>query len=165
MNKKNLLNNISIRNAKPDDMPIISELWQELMRFHAIRYKHLTVTEEGVKNFYPFLREHIADKNNSCVLVAEINGEVMGFCIAYREKRKPFFKLKEYGMIDFLGVTQKYRKLGIGEILFEHTKEAFVNMGLKRIELLIATSNEVSTSFWQKLGFKHYVSKLYLDLL
>jgi hypothetical protein len=43
-------------------------------------------------------------------------------------------------------------------------RDWFGKKGMKRIEIEIVVSNELSTSFWKKMAFKPYKEKCYLEL-
>jgi hypothetical protein len=61
-------------------------------------------------------------------------------------------------MVFDLAVTEQFRRRG---------KEAeiwFASQGIHRIEVRIAVSNELSTSFWNKTGFKPYLISVFKNI-
>ena len=63
-----------------------------------------------------------------------------------------------------MAITEKYRRSGIGEQMFNEILKWFKLKGMDRIELDITSKNYVSSSFWGKLGFEEYVRTLFLDI-
>lgn len=47
-------------------------------------------------------------------------------------------------------------------MLVEAAKGWFASRGLDRLEVRVATTNEVSTVFWRKMGFTAYLESMYL---
>lgn len=159
------MGNIIIREANKNDLFVLQELWKEMMCFHSEKYGHLTVTKEGEQAFIPYITGYIEDKNNARVIVAENTEKIIGFCLAYRFKRPPFFAMKEYVLIDYIAISKHYRNKSIGTMLLESIKKWTQTIGLTRIELLAATSNECALGFWTKKGFRPYITKMYFDLI
>jgi len=154
---------IEYRKATEQDIPRIIELWKEFIDFHKARDAFFSRSKEGPENFGNFILENI-NKDDAIVYVAEANREVVAHILATIQSYPPAFKIKKYGLVNDLAVTSGYRRKGIGGHLFGMVKEWFAEKGMKRIEIEVATSNEVSTSFWNKMAFSPYKKALYLEL-
>lgn len=102
--------------------------------------------------------------HDAIVYVAEKNGEVIAHILASIQNYPPAFEIKSYGLINDLAVASAYRRIGIGEHLFNMAKDWFGKKGIKRVEIEVAVANEVSTSFWNKMDFKPYKEKCYLEI-
>jgi ribosomal protein S18 acetylase RimI-like enzyme len=153
---------IQIRRATSEDTNAIVELWKEYMDFHAERDHHFTRSEEGPHRFGEYISGRIVD-DASCVLVAEHEQDVMGYCLATLAKFPSVFAYREYGSISDLAVTARFRHQGIGQALVEAAFRWFAERDVHRIEVRAATSNEVSTAFWRKMGFAPYIEILYRE--
>lgn len=158
-----------IRRAAPEDRDAIVELWKEYMDFHAARDQHFARSAEGPQRFGDYLSGRIVDAAScthaaSCVLVAEHNQEVVGYCLATIAKFPPVFASREYGSISDLAVAAKVRRQGIGQALVEAALRWFAERDVHRIEVRVATSNELSMAFWRKMGFAPYVEILHREL-
>jgi ribosomal protein S18 acetylase RimI-like enzyme len=151
------------REAIEQDIPRIIELWKEFMDFHKIRDPFFSRSKEGPENFGKFILENL-HKDNAIVYVAETNGEVIAHILATIQSYPPAFEMKRYGLVNDLAVSSAYRRIGIGQHLFYKAKEWFRKKGMKRIEIEVVLANEVSTSFWEKMGFKAYKERRYLAL-
>ena len=152
-----------IRQATGADVSALSELWKEFMDFHKERDPHFSRATTGHENFAKFVAEHIQN-DMSCVLVAEEKNEIIGYCMASIAKYPPVFEPTKYGTVFDLAVTEKYRRKGIGKRMFEEIERWFSERKIRRIELRVATSNEVSIAFWHKMGFIPYVETVYKEI-
>jgi len=76
----------------------------------------------------------------------------------------PAFEITRYGLINDLAVTAKYRRVGIGEHILEMAKNWFEKKAIKRIEAEVVIANEISTSFWAKMGFKPYKEIFFAEI-
>ncbi|HVP58537.1 MAG TPA: GNAT family N-acetyltransferase [bacterium] len=152
-----------IRPGTTQDLDAIGELWKEFMDFHSQRDPHFTRSADGDEAFREYLAGHISS-GGSCVLVAERAGEVIGYCLAVVAKSPPVVAERDHGTILDLAVTARYRRQGIGRRLYETALAWLVEHGMHRVELRAVVSNEVSTAFWKKLGFKAYIETLFRDV-
>ena len=154
---------IKYREAIKQDIPEIIELWKEFIDFHKDRDSFFSRSEEGPDNFGKYILENMSNED-AIVYVAESNGNVVGYILSIIQNYPPAFEIKKYGFISDLAVASKSRKSGIGLHLFEISKDWFIKKGVRRIEIGVVVSNEVSTSFWDKMGFKPYKRTCFLEL-
>jgi ribosomal protein S18 acetylase RimI-like enzyme len=154
---------INYREAIKEDIPRLVELWKELMDFHGARDSFFSRSKEGPENFGNFLLENIS-KDDAVIYIAETEKEAVGYILAMIQDYPPVFEVKQYGLISDLAVTAKYRRTGIGLHLVNIAKEWFIQKGMTRAEIGVAATNEISTTFWTKMGFRVYKESRYLDL-
>lgn len=151
------------RKAKKEDIPGMIDLWKEFIDFHKEKYPLYSRSDDGPENFGKYILMNI-NSNDSSVNVAESNGEIVAYILAIIQNYPPVFKIKKYGLISDLAVNSRYRRSGIGMNLLQIVKDWFVKKGMSRIEIEVAAANEISTSFWSKMGFKTYKEVRYFDL-
>jgi ribosomal protein S18 acetylase RimI-like enzyme len=152
-----------IRRAGTADLNAIGTLWQEFMDFHKQRDPHFARSADGHERFKEFIAGHMTAQT-SCVLVAEQDGNVVGYCFATLAKYPPVFENRDYGTVFDLAVTQRCRRAGIGEKLYHAAEGWCAQHGVHRIEIRVAVSNETSTSFWKKMGFRPYVTTVFKNI-
>ncbi len=157
------MSGIRYREATEHDIPKIIELWKEFMDFHKTRDPFFSRSKEGPENFGKFILENLR-KDDAIVYVAETNGEVVAHILATIQSYPAAFEIKRYGLVNDLAVAAVYRRSGIGKQLFNMVKDWFCKKGMKRVEIEVAVANEVSTSFWNKMHFKAYKEKWYLEI-
>ncbi|MGC9108204.1 MAG: GNAT family N-acetyltransferase [Infirmifilum sp.] len=79
------------------------------------------------------------------VLVAEVNGRVVGFIIAY--------KYRELAYIDSLAVDPDYRDMGIGGKLIQAVEELLKREDVERVALSVKEGNLRALDFYLKRGY------------
>lgn len=149
-----------IRKATKRNLESIGILWQEFMDFHKERDPAFARSADGHEYFKEFIASHL-EKESSLVLVAEQDGAVVGYCLAMLAKYPPVFASRDYGTVYDLAVTQRCRKAGIGEKMYQSAEKWFLEKGIHRIELRVVVSNEIATAFWRKMGFLPHVEVLF----
>ena len=156
-------NEITVRNAKASDLKVIGILWEEFMDFHRDRDPHFERAADGTEQFIEFIDGQIND-NSSCVFVAENSKELIGYCLAKKMQGPKVFKDRDFGMIFDLAVTEKYRRIGIGEKLYKEAELWFKTQDIHRIEIRVVSTNEISIFFWNKMGYNPYVTTVFKNI-
>ncbi len=154
---------MNIRTARVDDIDRVQQLWEEMTELHVELQPWFTLSEQGNKIHRDFLVQDLDDPAFH-IVVAEEEGEVVGYCLAQLQQNLPLFKQESYAHIHDLAVTERYRRKGVGEKLFTAMKQWIGEQGISQIRLQIVASNVLSSSFWPKQGFKEFNRTLFLDL-
>ncbi|MBU1219074.1 GNAT family N-acetyltransferase [Myxococcota bacterium] len=142
-----------VKNAEKTDIEQIGRLWIEFFDFHRQFDDHFSRSSDGHTNFMKFIESSIED-NNSLVLVAAINEQVVGYCLAKIDSFPPVIDDRDYGAIYDLAVTEKMRRKGCGEKLVEAARSWFKSKGMKIMQANVSVENPVSTAFWKKMGLR-----------
>ncbi len=154
---------MKIRKATKADVPKILPVWRELMELHRRLDSFYDCREGADRLFAKFISNNIREPN-ACVLVAEADGRVVGYCQGMISKHPPVLKIIEYGQILDFAVLQSWRRQGLGQQMLEKMFEWFWARGLLRIEVRCSLLNEISRSFWRKMGFEPYMETLFRRL-
>jgi ribosomal protein S18 acetylase RimI-like enzyme len=152
---------VTIRKARRSDRSAVAALFKEMFDFHGQRDAHFTRTESGHEVFGDWFIDQIGQES-SMPLVAEVDGEVAGYALGILRKHPQVFLHRDYGEVNDIAVGAKFRRQGTGQALFARMSEWFTSHGITRIEARVATSNEVSSGFWRRLGFTPYLETLVL---
>jgi ribosomal protein S18 acetylase RimI-like enzyme len=153
---------ITIRPATEADARATVPLWAEFLDFHSCRDEWFTRAECGGEHWEKFVCDRVNDPR-SIVLVAELGGEVLGYSIGTLNMRPLTYAELDYATITDLAVSSKARRTGIGVRLATEMIKRLQDRGVNRIEIGVATTNEVSTSFWRKMGFVPFMEKCVYD--
>jgi len=155
---------IKIIEAEEKHIPDITRLWKEFIQFH-IDIEPIWIPNEGAEDGQ---REEqtkpLMASYKGLVLVALDGDEVIGYSISEIKDPPRGSTRTEYGYIHHMAVTEKYRRTGVGEKMFDEILKWFKSKGMDRIELDITSKNYVSRSFWGKQGFNEYMRTLFRDL-
>lgn len=131
---------ITIRKAKIEDAESIYNLIYELAIYEKAPHE-VTNTIEKIKEdgfgAHPIF---------SCI-VAEVEAQIVGISLYYI--RYSTWKGKTVYLEDII-VTEKMRGKGIGNLLFEATKDETKKLGLKRMVWQVLDWNEPAIHFYKK---------------
>ena len=98
--------------------------------------------------------------NRSGTLVAEVDGEVVGYITTRLNPRS------KIGWIPNLAVDPTYHKMGIGRKLIDEALRYFRDNGMEFVRIETLEQNEVCLRFYPNLGFDevarqvHYIKKI-----
>ena len=151
-----------IRPARESELDDIVALWKEMLEFHRERDRYFTPSDDAPASFRKWALENLLSED-FLLLVAEVDKELVGYCLAGVSMYPPLYELEEYGVIYDLAVTRRHRRKGLGEKLFRGACRWFTRKGLQRLEIGVAVSNEIAGPFWRKMGFTPFMEKLYLE--
>jgi len=117
------------------DLGKLISLWEEQYRYHHdLDSDYYVKSSEGLtKQFREYLAKSI-EKNDPYILVALIGGEFVGF-ISFEIDEAEYFdtKIKKFGSVLELYVSEKYRRKGIGSKLMKRVENFFKEKGLNNL--------------------------------
>ncbi|OHD57497.1 MAG: hypothetical protein A2Y33_05880 [Spirochaetes bacterium GWF1_51_8] len=153
-------NDIIIRPAAAGDIDGIIPVWKEFAELHG----GLDPRERKKPKAEQAFRQTLAEKiggDKSGVLAALVDNEITGFALLSVRKDDPVFPDPDFGFVEILAVSDKWRRHGIGELLYLEAEKWFRSQGLTHIELFIVPANILASSFWKKMGYSPYLELLY----
>jgi ribosomal protein S18 acetylase RimI-like enzyme len=160
------MKNLLVRRATCSDVKKLTEL-RILLQQHCEESNRLIwrITAEGKTLLREKVENELAD-NKRHVLVAEMNGEIVGFIQGEIERRTDYLP-GTVGSISTAYVVGKFRRTGVGRILVKHLSEFFSSEGVEDVTLRYIIGNEEAERFWQKLGFQPVITtaKMVLEKL
>lgn len=154
---------ITVRRGMLEDEEAVLGLWQEMMDYHARLDPRFQPASDGKEHFHAVLREWMADETR-CVLVAVVDGEVIGYIIGRLAENPPVFAMRRFGYVTDICVAPQWRRMGVGRKLFAALKEWFRQQGLAVVQLNVAAFNPTSQAFWRAMGFQDFLNQLWLDI-
>lgn len=159
---------VTIRTAHENDAEAYLILGKSVMSeeiYTLTQPDELTFTVDQEKNW---LKTHIADEAH-LIIVAEVDGEVVGQLDFMNGQRKRNFHTGEFGM----GVHKDFREMGIGSLLLKALIEwAIAHPEIKKINLSVHKTNERAMAAYKKQGFQiegtrtkdlKYPNEVYID--
>ncbi|MFZ7104314.1 MAG: GNAT family N-acetyltransferase [Peptococcaceae bacterium] len=135
-----------IRKGRHNDLPSIVGLLKVLFSLE----RDFTVDE---------LKQHkglemiLENDDSSCIIVAEINKQVVGMCTA-----QLLISTAEGGpvaVIEDVVVEEAYRRMGIGKGLLLAIESWAAEKGVKRLQLLADRNNIPALKFYDKMGWNN----------
>ena len=156
---------MEIREAKPDDVPLITPMVKHLCDLHQswdpAKYSYRADVEEMYDSW---LRAKTKDPR-AVFLVADRAGKgPVGFLIATVEREIPIYKLAEFGFIHDLWVEPAYRNEGVARQMVMLAVEKFREMGMSQVRLDTAAANDPARKLFESCGFAPSVVEMLLQI-
>lgn len=153
-----------IRDARPEDLPAAATLAGTLLRhlrtLDPQRFPFLVDPPEP--GFEAFLGECLKD-SDYFVLVAELEGRVVGYGLASLEAREWRLLIDRHGLVQDIVIAPEARGGGTGERLLRALVDRLRRAGAPRIILHTPTENTAAQKLFRKVGFRETVREFYLE--
>ncbi|WP_281557573.1 GNAT family N-acetyltransferase [Thalassomonas sp. RHCl1] len=134
---------LSVREASQSDIDTVYALIIAIAKHHDQQQYVITDKAE-------LLRAGFGDKPEFGVLLAEINGEVAGYC-SYTWNYSIWLGAR-YMNIDDVFVWEDFRGQKVGEALMLKAKEVGLSRGASRIRWEVEQDNHGAIKFYRRLG-------------
>jgi GNAT superfamily N-acetyltransferase len=134
---------VTVREATISDVDVVYDLIIAIAKHHNQEQYVITNKNELISSGF-------ADNPSFGVLLAEINGEVAGYC-SYTWNYS-IWHGSTYMNIDDVFVWEQFRGKQVGEILMFKAKEVCLTKGATRIIWQVEQENHGAIKFYQRLG-------------
>jgi GNAT superfamily N-acetyltransferase len=139
-----------IRPAKVEDAERIGQLWLELVAYHRQLDDNMPLPARDGHLRYASRIRHALNDSYQRILVAEDDGEVIGYVYGMVIDLVPeMFLTERAGMVGDIYVEQEHRGTGIGKALMHTMQDWFRLRGVRYYELSVASANQPGIRFWQ----------------
>jgi ribosomal protein S18 acetylase RimI-like enzyme len=147
------MENLIIRYAEKEELEAVNKIRKQVNDVHVIGCSDV-FRADGWQFIEPFVYKRFEEENSN-VIVADIDGEIVGFAvIQYIVKpESPFGKERRYVHIEEFGVDKNHRRKGIATAIINFVKEDAKKHGVIRIELDVWEFNDGAMAFYESVGF------------
>ncbi len=152
--------NSTIRKATLEDLPTLLDFEQKIIEAETPMDPTLK-TEEKIS--YYDLGEYIKSDHTE-VVVAEVDGEVVGSGYGQIRNRKEYFKQEKLGYIGFMYVKEAFRGKGISQQIISYLSDWFVAESIDEIQLDVYDQNPRAIRAYEKAGFEKYLVRMRMNL-
>ncbi len=149
---------INIRQVEKEEIKNLGDMWYELASMHENIMEGYELAEDPILSWIQFI-EKGTEKEGMVTLVAEKQGEIVGFVSAVLRRRPPFFSKRDIGLILDLFVKEEYRGKGIGTTLVSAAEKWIKNNDVDIAVMTVSPSNKTALNFWEELGYDTYLEK------
>jgi ribosomal protein S18 acetylase RimI-like enzyme len=156
---------LNIRPATPTDLTAIGRLGALLVRTHHDfdPERFMAVTSRTAHGYGSFLGTQL-DEPNIVILVAERDGEVIGYTYAGVEGTDYMSLRGPAGVLYDIVVDPAHRKQGVGRMLLDATLEALKARGAPRVVLSTAERNAAAQRLFDRAGFRRTMIEMTREL-
>ena len=156
---------LKIRPATPADIPAIGRLGALLVRVHHdLDPQRFIAATPGTENGYGSFLGTQLDEPNIIILVAERDGEVIGYTYAGVEGNDYMALRGPAGVVYDIVVDPAHRKQGVGRMLLDATLEALKARGAPRVVLSTAERNASAQRLFDRAGFRRTMIEMTREL-
>lgn len=141
-----------IRAALDGDVDALADLVARLKRLNGEFDPLLKPADNLISVSKEYVRSKISS-SNSVVLVAEIDGKVVGVVIGDLEDRL-FYEPRIAGVIKEFYILPEYRRKGLGKRMLNEIIEALRKKGAQMIMADFPALNEIAIEFYKKMNFR-----------
>ncbi|HIK13087.1 MAG TPA: GNAT family N-acetyltransferase [Oscillatoriaceae cyanobacterium M33_DOE_052] len=133
----------TIRNATPEDVPVLFELIKGLAEYEKLSH---AVTGDAAT-----LSEHLfGSQPYASAIIAEVEGQAVGYALFFYNYST--FLTQPGIYLEDLFVLPHYRGQGIGKSLISYVVQIAREQGCGRVEWTVLDWNEPAISFYRSLG-------------
>lgn len=157
---------LTVRPARPDDLPAVSRLAAELVRLHHRLDPPRFMLIEPVESGYQWFFSREIEREGALILVAEddADGRLLGYAYGTLEPRDWNDLLDACGKLNDLYVDAAARRHGAGRALVNAMFAALKARGAPRVVLLSAWRNPEAHAFFEALGFRRTMVEMTAEL-
>ena len=148
------MSDLSIRSARPKDLPAIARFAAELVRFHHAIDPDRFLCVDGLEKGYERYLSGELRSEGVVLLAAEENEKLCGYVYARIEPRNWNDLLESCGKIHDIYVDPSVRRSGVGRRLLERAIHDLEALGAPRVVLLTAAQNESAQRLFGSFGFR-----------
>src|SRR2546423_3459544 len=163
--KQNNADVVSVRRAAPADVTTIGRLGALLVRTHHDfdPQRFMAATPRTEQAYGSFLGTQL-EEPNIVVLVAERDGEVIGYTYAGVEGSDYMSLRGPAGVLYDVVVDPAHRRHGVGRMLLDATMEALKSHGAPRVVLSTAEQNTAAQRLFDRAGFRRTMIEMTREL-
>ena len=154
---------ISIREATEDDLPEVVELWGMLARHHETISDDFKLAWDSKRKWADYLERKFSEISTKLV-VADEDGDLVGFMLCLLSPNTPIFKERKIGVITDVYVQEAFRRKGVTNKMLDVAVKWFKKNKVRSVQLAVAHDNLEARAVWRSLGFEPYMIYKRLDV-
>ncbi|MEQ6123229.1 GNAT family N-acetyltransferase [Pseudotenacibaculum sp. MALMAid0570] len=150
---------IKLRQATIEDLPVLLEFEQGMI----IAERPMDVTLKREETYYYDLPLMIKDSNTELV-VAEIEGEIVGTGYARDIKARECFAFERFSYLGFMFTKEEFRGKGVNKVIMDYLYDWSLARGIYEIRLEVYPSNPSAIKAYEKAGMDTSLLTMRIDL-
>ena len=154
---------VVVRRARLEDAQIIAEFAFKLIvqhvNYNAERFSQIADLVQ-MANYYGGQTK----AKDAAVLVAENDGEIVGFAYVQFEEKNYAELLEKAAWLHDIYVEESARSRNAGKLLIESAIKTAKELGAEKLMLSAASQNEHAQKFFKRHGFAETMIEMMLDL-
>jgi ribosomal protein S18 acetylase RimI-like enzyme len=154
-----------IRAATSTDLPQLGRLGAQLVSVHHSfdERRFLPARERTPTDYADFLRSQL-NAADVVLLVAQLNGDVIGYAYATVEGYDYMSLRGPAGVVQDIIVDTQHRGLGVGQLLLDAVIEALTARDVRQVVLSTAERNVAAQQLFARAGFRRTMVEMTREL-
>lgn len=149
------MQDITVRRAETNDLPTLLQFEQGVIE--AERPFDVTLRRDDIR--YYDMAAMLTAPNVELVL-AELNGEVVGSGYARIEESKPYLKHDQHAYMGFMYTVPEHRGKGVNQKIIEALEQWANAQGVTEMRLEVYVENLAAIRAYEKVGFSGLLLKM-----
>jgi ribosomal protein S18 acetylase RimI-like enzyme len=142
---------VAVRMAVLSDYPGFARVAHEVHEHHVERVPDVFRSVDVIFSEDDFSK--LLQANDSDVLVAEFNEDIVGYAVLlHRRVSRNFHVPRTISFIDNFGVSRAHRRMSVGRLLFEACVTRAKEFGAQSLELDCWEANQEAIQFYESMG-------------
>ena len=155
----------TIRPMAPADADGLYRAWDALRQYNASLDHRIQLSPVSATEFAAGIQETIS-RPDSAAFIAESGRAIVGFSSGTIQRNQPDRLPERMAVVGYLYVSPATRRQGLGRGLFEAFADwARAQDGVSHVEMPVLASDTEAVAFWQSLGFRPFLQRLWAPLL
>ena len=155
---------ITIRELRKGDLADVRSIFSEFVSYHYQRDSIFEKIASADLIWGDYLYASHTQDENCQVLVAELDGHIVGYCLGRSEEKPPIYSDRIVGAVGNIAVKEEFKRRGIGAALFRAINEWFQERGVHHIEIEAASTNPQAVHFWKKMGGREFIKRMLIPV-
>jgi ribosomal protein S18 acetylase RimI-like enzyme len=156
---------VIIRPVNKGDADALGEMWLDLVAYHQNLTPDLPGPARGGEHRYVRRILERLDDPYTCALVAEVDGQVVGFILGMVIDLMPdIFDQRPSGFLADIYVEPQARRHGVGRSLVNALVDWFRQCGIHSFEWHVASDNPAGIAFWRSVGGRDVMIRMRADV-
>ncbi len=151
---------ISIRPARKEDLPTLLEFEQGVIT--AERPMAVATLKETKISYYDIAA--MIDPPDVEILVAELDGQIVGSGYARIVDSKPYLKHAQHSYLGFMFVPIEHRGKGINKLIIDRLKKWTLSKNIYEMRLEVYHNNPAAIRAYEKAGFSKNLIEMRIGL-
>jgi GNAT superfamily N-acetyltransferase len=157
---------VTIRPGKAADLPQVTALWRQLVRYHVECDDRIpAVAPGGAEKWQRRLKQLLSDP--TCRLyVAEAGRDesLVGFATGFLQYAPEVFEPQRAGKVADIFVVHRWRRQRVAHGLLAALTAWFRSEDVDHIELNVVDGNLSAVGFWRGVGAQEFTRRLWLPV-
>jgi ribosomal protein S18 acetylase RimI-like enzyme len=154
------MHEITIRKANAIDLPTLFHFEQGVIE--AERPFDATLRDDSLFHYYDL--EQMLDAPHVQVMVAELQGELIGSGYARIETSKSYLKHAQHAYLGFMYISPQHRGKNVNRKIIEALKVWAISKNIQEFRLEVYAENVSAIKAYQKVGFQKHMIEMRMNV-